>query len=215
MESMFGTTTTPSSPALTHATPAEQRGYIAAMRTLSADREPGVPVRVFISVPPLVAERPTWPKRLKEITRYLPGAEILTYRNALDGTNDYFADWRALVPQLDGLVVIGMKPRPRGFVHRIARVARREVLDLIAAGKPVLLHDLTRKLVPLVDCRRQDIGPREEPALKMTIPSGWNPKADNPTLRAAREALRPASCVARDESRLAQPSQLQLPVGPM
>lgn len=213
MEAMSGITTSSGSPALSYATPARQRGYIAAMQKLAANREPGLPVRVFISVPPMVSGRPHWPKRLKWISSQMRGAEILTYENSLAGTDgdSYVAAWRELAPHLDGLVIVGTKPKPHGCVHRIGRVARREVIDLVGAGKPVLIHDLTYRLVPVVDCLPQRVGPPEKPALKMTIPRGWDPAADNPTLCAALEALRP---VTPAESAKLQPSHLHRPFCP-
>ncbi|MEV4506656.1 hypothetical protein [Streptomyces klenkii] len=178
------------------APPARQRGYIAAMRQLAESRTPGAPVRVYLSVPPLITERDNWEDRLKAVRTRLPrGVELLTYATAFADGADYASRWEAFAAGLDGLVVIAPQKKPGGKVHRLGPASRNELRTVVAAGKPVLLFARACGLVPVVDCRAGRIGPPHRLRTKLTVPAGWDARTPAPTLQAALAALKPTTSV--------------------
>ncbi|GGX58883.1 hypothetical protein [Streptomyces chartreusis] len=174
----------------TFARPEQQRRYVAAMRRIAAERRPGSPVRVYVSIAPDDPHRERW---LKRITEDLPeGVELLHYRTVFEG-GDY--DWDAFVGQLDGLVVIGRPKRLGSRVHILGPVARLELRSLIAQ-KPVLLFTHNLGLVPAIDCKSQVMPPADAPRLKLIAPKRW--RRDSRTLQAGLSALRPAGLAMQD-----------------
>ncbi|MFF4795603.1 hypothetical protein ACFY2M_39205 [Streptomyces sp. NPDC001276] len=182
--------TTPDHPIDSYAPPARRRGYIEAMRQIAAGRLPEKPARVYFSAPPRFLDSPNWEHRLGSIRDLLPrGVERLHYCTALDPNADYFAQWPKLAEPLDGLIVTGVHSKAgRRRLLQLGPVARQELITMVRAGKPVLLHSMELGLVPVVDCRAQRTGKEPHQRLRLTIPSGWTNQA--PTLRAALEALR-------------------------
>ncbi|MFI1258936.1 hypothetical protein ACH4U6_34890 [Streptomyces netropsis] len=174
------------------APPTRQRGYITAMRQLAANRPPGAPVRVYLSVPPLITERDNWEERLKAVRTRLPhGVELLTYGTAFADGSDYASRWEEFAAGLDGLVVIAPQKKPGGKVYRLGPASRNELRTVVAAGKPVLLFARTCGLVPVVDCRAGRVGPPHRLRTKLTVPGGWDARTPAPTLQAALAALSP------------------------
>ncbi|MEU2514719.1 hypothetical protein [Streptomyces syringium] len=174
------------------APPARQRGYIAAMRQIAEDRAPGAPVRVYLSVPPLITERDNWEDRLKAVRNRLPhGIELLSYATAFADGPDYASRWETFAAGLDGLVVIAPQKKPGGKVYRLGPAARNELRTVVAAGKPVLLFARSCGLVPVVDCQAGRVGPPHRLRTKLTVPGGWDTKTPAPTLQAALAALSP------------------------
>ncbi|MEU5421109.1 hypothetical protein [Streptomyces sp. NPDC020667] len=179
-------------PPKSYAPPARQRGYITAMRRIAASREPGAPVRVYLSAPPLIAERDNWEDRVKAVRTRLPrGIDLLTYGTAFTGGEDYVERWEKFAQGLDGLVLIAPQKKPGGKVYRLGPTARDELRSVVAAGKPVLLFARTYGLVPVVDCLPNRVGPPHRPRTKLAVPEGWDAKTPPPTLEAALAALRP------------------------
>lgn len=181
-------------PPKSYAPPARQRGYVTAMRRIAASREPGTPVRVYLSVPPLITERDNWEERLKAVRTRLPrGVELLTYDTAFAGGDDYADRWEEFAQGLDGLVLIAPQKKPGGKVYRLGPTAREELRTVVAAGKPVLLFARTYGLVPVVDCLPNRVGPPHRARTKLTVPEAWDIKAPSLTLQAALAALQPKS----------------------
>ncbi|MFE3770833.1 hypothetical protein [Streptomyces sp. NPDC059122] len=173
----------------TFAQPAQQRRFVAAMERIAANRAPGAPVRVYISVRPRSLNSPKGERLLARVTERLPdGVEILHHHNVF--TNDRPYDWDSIVDSLDGLVVLAEPKRPGSRVYFLGPVARLELRSLIA-HKPVLLDSHNLGLIPVIDCKSQVLAPQDAPRLKLTAPKGW--KHDSATLKAALHALTPAS----------------------
>lgn len=180
----------PDIPLATYATAAQQRAYIAAMKKIRAARKPGEPVRVYICVAPQIAQRVQWDERLAKIRHRLPGVELVQFGDVFTPEN-YAEKWPELAPTFDGLVVVGMTKRGSdSHVYRLGETARLEVIDFVKAGKPVLLHARRYGLIPFVDCKIRRVG-EARLRTKVTIPAGWDPQDYEPTLQAARRALRP------------------------
>lgn len=184
-------------PPKSYAPPARQRGYITAMRRIAASREPGTPVRVYLSAPPLITERDNWGERLKAVRTRLPrDIDLLTYGTAFAGGDDYVERWEEFAQGLDGLVLIAPQKKPGGKVYRLGPTARDELRTVVSAGKPVLLFARTYGLVPVVDCLPNRVGPPHRPRTKLTVPEAWDAKTPAPTLQAALGALHPKSTEA-------------------
>ncbi|MFH9425452.1 hypothetical protein [Streptomyces sp. NPDC017529] len=203
---MMITMDTPDQPITSYATPARRRGYVRAMHQIAAGRSPGIPVRVYLSAPPEFLTRPSWQHRIDTIRAALPtGIELLTYQDAFDPAADYHPQWAALAETLDGLVVTGTrrdKRRPRE--QTLGPIARQELITMVSAGRPVLLHRTEYGLVPVLDCRPKRIGQEPHQRLRFTIPRGWS--ASEPTLQAALTALDPVdSTTAREVPRQGEP----------
>lgn len=183
-------------PLATYATAAQQRAYIAAMKKIRASRVPGVPVRVYVCASPHIAQRRRWDLRLAKIQHRLPGVELVQFSDLFTPEN-YGQEWKNASPTFDGIVVVGHTKRggAHGNVYRLGEIARLEVIDMVKAGKPVLLHAPGSGLVPFVDCKIHRVG-EERLRTKVTIPGGWDPKDYEPTLQAALGALRPRSIEA-------------------
>lgn len=199
--------TTPGASAESYAPPARRRGYIRAMRQLAQAREPQAPIRVYVSAPPQIKQRPNWENRLKTIQDALPGVELLYYDTVFRDLDHYLDEkegWATFATGLDGLVVLGRRKKPSSISRklRIGPIARNELRTVVPLGKPVLLHTMEYGLVPIVDCLPERFRWSEgEEGLKLTIPDGWD--SASPTLAAALGALCPASA---PESNSAQPS---------
>ncbi|MFF7249999.1 hypothetical protein ACFZBU_39625 [Embleya sp. NPDC008237] len=166
--------------------------YVQAMKALAADRRPDTPVRVYVSVPPTVMARETWPTRLEAIRTALPaGVELLYYATAFPADADWDQAWPAFSPTLDGLVLIGKRTKPGSMspTLQLGPVARKELRTIVARRRPVLLHTYEFGLVPIVDCRPHRRGSEGRERLKLRVPDGWD--SDSATLQAALEALRP------------------------
>ncbi|MEU0031702.1 hypothetical protein [Streptomyces sp. NPDC006335] len=203
-------TAAPDIPPVTYATAAQQRAYIAAMGKIRDARKPSDSVRVYISVPPLIAQRPQWTQRLAKIRHRLPGVELLQFGDLFTPEN-YAEQWQEISPTFDGLVVVGVAKRgPSSHVYRLGEVARLEVIDIVKTGRPVLLHARGLGLVPFVDCKIHRVG-NERLRTKVTVPAGWDPKDYEPTLQAALRALKPLSTEGRQDSRTDGPSHLIRP----
>ncbi|MEU8828894.1 hypothetical protein [Streptomyces sp. NPDC048636] len=200
----------PDSPLATYATAAKQRAYIAAMKKIRGARTPGEPVRVYISASPHIARRRQWDERLAKIRHRLPGVELIQFQDVFTPEN-YTEQWKALASTFDGMVVVGTTKRgPKGHVYRLGEVARLEVIDIVKASKPVLLHARRYGLVPFVDCKIHRVG-KDKLRTKVTIPDGWDPKDYEPTLQAALRALRPRSTEAENDQNTDAPSHLTHP----
>ncbi|MGP3777098.1 hypothetical protein ACTWJ8_40320 (plasmid) [Streptomyces sp. SDT5-1] len=188
---MHATPTTDPLDVATFAGPTQQRRYSAAMWKIKAEREPGAPVRVYISAGPKVMERPQWDGWREQITGALPeGVEVLDYRNVFGDDRPYDPnDWKQLVSTLDGLIVVGKQKRAGSRVYLLGPVARLELRSLIA-HKPVLLWGHHQGLIPVIDCKSQVMTrPDAAPRLKLIAPKRWKRDAD--TLQAAIGALTP------------------------
>lgn len=184
-------TPVPDVPPATYATAAQQRAYIAAMEKIRAARKPGEPVRVYISVPPLLTQRPQWDQRVAKLRHRLPGVELLQFGDLFTAEN-YEQQWKEVSPTFDGLVVVGITKRgPNSHVYRLGEVARLEVIDVVKTGRPVLLHARQYGLVPFVDCKIHRVGTPTRLRTKVTIPAGWDPRDYEATLHAALKALKP------------------------
>ncbi|MFB1044428.1 hypothetical protein [Streptomyces chrestomyceticus] len=197
---------TPDQPITSYATPARRRGYVRAMHQIAAGRRPGTPVRVYLSAPPEFLTRPSWQSRVDTIRAALPtGVELLTYQDAFDPTVDYHPQWATLAETLDGLLVTGTrrdKRRPRE--QTLGPIARQELITMVSASRPVLLHRVEYGLVPVLDCRPKRIGQEPHQRLRLTIPRDWSPS--DPTLQAALAALDPAGATtARELPRQGEP----------
>jgi hypothetical protein len=174
----------------TYATAAQQRAYIAAMKRIREGRRAGDPVRVYICAAPHIARRVQWEQRLAKIAHRLPGAELLQFDDLFTPEN-YADKWRQEAAGFDGMVVVGSTKRgANGHVYRLGETARLEVIDMVKAGKPVLLHAKGLGLIPFVDCKIHRVG-GQRLRTKITVPDDWNPADYEPTLRAALRALRP------------------------
>lgn len=186
-------------PLATYATAAQQRAYIAAMKKIRKARVPGEPVRVYVCASPHIAQRRQWDLRLAKIRHRLPGAELVQFADLFTPEN-YEQEWKKVAPTFDGMVVVGHTKRggTNGNVYRLGEIARLEVIDIVKAGKPVLLHAPGAGLVPFVDCKIHRVGD-EKLRTKVTVPDGWDPKDYEPTLQAAFRALRPRSTEAEAE----------------
>ncbi|MEU2564838.1 hypothetical protein ABZ626_36730 [Streptomyces longispororuber] len=183
---------TPDRPATSYAQPARRRAYIAGMRQLAATRRPGEPVRVYLSAPPAVQTRPTWPHRVSHIRAALPEhVTLLHYQDVFNPSGDYFEQWEATADAFDGLVVIGLhRDRRRDPREQtLGPIARQELIHTVSAGRPALLHSPTRGLVPVLDCKPRRVGEDPHQRLRLTIPPSWN--SNEPTLQAALDALTP------------------------
>jgi len=197
-------------PLATYATAAQQRAYIAAMKKIRAARQPGEPVRVYICASPHIARRRQWEQRLAKIRHRLPGVELVQFTDVFTPEN-YTEKWKELAPAFDGLVVVGTTKRgPRGHVYRLGEVARLEVIDVVKAGKPVLLHARGSGLVPFIDCKIHRVG-EDKLRTKVTVPDGWDPKDYEPTLQAALRALRPRRADDEADPRADAPVHLAHP----
>ncbi|WP_189135259.1 hypothetical protein [Wenjunlia tyrosinilytica] len=175
-----------------YAPPARRRGYVQAMRKIAEMRPADTLVRVYISAPPSVIERPNWGRRLEAVRDALPGGvELLYFNTVFPADIDMAKAWPEFAETLDGLVVIGKRKKAGslGRTLQLGPVARTELLTLVAQGKPVLLHTLEYGLVPVLDCAPNRTGPKGRERLKLKIPDGWSSEA--PTLRAALTALAP------------------------
>ncbi|GHE56537.1 hypothetical protein GCM10018785_27320 [Streptomyces longispororuber] len=183
---------TPDQLATSYAQPSRRRAYVTGMRQLAAARPAGQPVRIYLSAPPAVQDRPTWPHRVDRIRDELPdGIELVQYRDVFDPAVDYFEQWAATADTFDSLVVIGLhRDRRRDPREQtLGPIARQELIHTVSAGKPVLLHSPTRGLVPVLDCKPRRVGAEPHQRLRLTIPPGWSPA--EPTLQAALAALTP------------------------
>ncbi|MEU7151237.1 hypothetical protein AB0B79_05715 [Streptomyces sp. NPDC039022] len=205
---------TPDQPITSYATPARRRGYVRAMHQIAAGRTPGTPVRVYLSAPPEFLTRPSWQHRIDTIRAALPtNSELLTYQDAFDPAADYHAQWAALAETLDGLVVTGTrrdKRRPRE--QTLGPIARQELITMVSAGRPVLLHRTEYGLVPVLDCRPKRIGQDPHQRLRLTIPRDWSPS--EPTLQAALHALGAEPADNTGETEPSKPSHLTHPFAP-
>ncbi|MFJ2745385.1 hypothetical protein ACIO3O_37645 [Streptomyces sp. NPDC087440] len=174
-----------------YAPPARRRGFVQAMRKIAATRGPGDPVRVYLSAPPVYRERPNWQHRVDTIRQALPdGVELLDFHTVFADRADYTARWPEFAASLDGLVVTGTRAKPgKTRMHALGSAARQELITLVAAGKPVLLHSMELGLVPVLDCRPKRLGTPDDARLRLLIPRGW--AGVPPTLDAALDALRP------------------------
>jgi hypothetical protein len=176
----------------TYATAAQQRAYIAAMKKIREGRKVGDPVRVYICAAPHIAHRTQWEQRLAKIRHRLPGAQLLQFDD-LFTPETYAEQWKQEAAGFDGMVVVGSTKRgANGHVYRLGETARLEVIDMVKAGKPVLIHAKGLGLIPFVDCKIHRVG-GERLRTKVTVPDDWNPADYEPTLRAALRALRPRS----------------------
>lgn len=197
-----------------YAPPARQRGYIKAMQQITAARRPGQPVRIYYSAPPLLMNRDNWQRRLDLLQELLPaGVELLHYRKSFDPEQDYYEQWEKIAATLDGLIVTGRRPhkkRHQKHVQDLGPIARRELISVVGAGKPVLLYSMDLGLVPVVDCEPRRRGVEPEQRLKLRIPAGW--QRDSPTLEAALDALRPAVDFGKDAT--VGPPHLEKPFVP-
>lgn len=197
-------------PLATYATAAQQRAYIAAMKKIRAARKPGEPVRVYVCASPHIARRRQWEERLAKIRHRLPGVELVQFEDVFTPEN-YTEKWKDLAPTFDGLVVVGATKRGlKGHVYRLGEVARLEVIDIVKAGKPVLLHARKFGLVPFVDCKIHRVG-EDRLRTKVTVPDGWDPGDYEPTLQAALRALRPRNVETETERNNDSPSHLAHP----
>lgn len=188
-------------PPTSYARPATRRGYVKAMETIAAERQPDTPVRVYVSVAPRIAERDNWPERLAALERCLPrGIELLTFADVFTDGDHYRDGWQEFAQSLDGLVLIAPQKKSNGRgqpgrsvggrVYRLGPAARDELRTVVAAGKPVLLFARRYGLVPVQDCRANRVIVGGRPQTKLTVPAGWDRM--EPTLQAALKALRPA-----------------------
>lgn len=207
-------TPVPDLPPATYATAAQQRAYIAAMEKIRTTRKPGDPVRVYISAPPLLTERPQWDQRVAKIRHRLPGVELLQFGDLFTPEN-YAEQWKEVSPTFDGLVVVGVTKRgPNSHVYRLGEVARLEVIDVVKTGRPVLLHARQYGLVPFVDCKIHRVGTPTRLRTKVTIPAGWDPRDYEPTLHAALRALRAPGAGEGQDSQADGPDHLVHPFAP-
>jgi hypothetical protein len=182
----------PADPARSYASPARQRGYIDAMRRLAAGREPGGPVRVYVSAPPMVAERTTWADRLRAVRRPLPaGVQLVTFPDLFSSSAHYYEAWEEVAATLDGLIIVALKKKQRGRVYLLGPGIRKELITFVGAGKPVLLSSSKNGLVPVIDCQPRRVGPDQRPQTKLAVPNGWTRNTPGPTLAAALAALQP------------------------
>ncbi|MEU5161227.1 hypothetical protein AB0G74_16695 [Streptomyces sp. NPDC020875] len=180
----------------TFATPAQRRRFAAAMERTAAVREPGSPVRVYVSAAPRTANSPKWESWLAQITEELPAeVEVLHYRSVFGDDRPY--EWDRFVEQLDGLVIVGKQKRAGSRVNLLGPVARLELRSLIAQ-KPVLLYGHNLGLIPVIDCKSQVLRPEGTPRLKLIAPKRW--KKDSVTLRSALAALTPAEAAPVEET---------------
>ncbi|MEW1551901.1 hypothetical protein [Streptomyces tsukubensis] len=180
----------------TFATPAQRRRFAAAMERIAAAREPGSPVRVYVSAAPRTANSPKWESWLAQIAEELPaGVEVLHYRRVFGEDRPY--EWDRFVEQLDGLVVVGKQKRAGSRVNLLGPVARLELRSLIAQ-KPVLLYGHNQGLIPVIDCKSQVLRPEGTPRLKLIAPKRW--KKDSATLTSALAALAPAVAASVEET---------------
>ena len=189
---MMTTMTAPEPPIRSYAPPARRHGFVHAMRQLADTRQPG-PVRVYFSTPPDFPERPNWQRRLDAVHAQLPqGVELLHYTNALTSKGTYAEAWPELADTLDGLVITGHRAKAgKTRILQIGPTGRHELITLVRAGKPVLLHSMEHGLVPVLDCQPKRTGNEPAQRLRLTIPRDWQSHA--PTLQAALQALTPTS----------------------
>jgi hypothetical protein len=179
-------------PPTSYATAAQQRAYIAAMRRIRDARQSEEPVRVYLSASPHIASRRQWNQRVARIQTRLPGAKLLQFDDLFTPEN-YTQKWAEEAPWFDGLVIVGVSTNAAtSTTYKIGEVARLEIIDLVKKGKPVLIHARRYGLVPVVDCQVRRVGDKLL-RTKITVPRGWDPKDYEPTLKAARQALRPRS----------------------
>ncbi|WP_372412485.1 hypothetical protein [Streptomyces luteireticuli] len=191
----------------TFSTPVQQRRFVTAMGRLAADRDPGTPVRVYVSASPRAMNGPKWDSWLAQIAEELPaGVEILHYRNTV--TDDRPYNWESLAEHLDGLVVVGKQKRAGSRVYLLGPIARLELRSLIAQ-KPVLLYGHNLGLIPAIDCKNQVLPPGDAPRLKLIAPKRW--QQDTTTLKAALCALTPVGVEAGEGERTAAPGHLAHP----
>jgi hypothetical protein len=162
------------------------------MQAIAARRRPG-PVLVYVSASARKLLSPDWPPTVRKIGAALPAEVILdTFVEAFPGgRTQYRHRWQGYAEDLDGLIVFGTRTAENTYL--LGPGARQELRTVARAGLPVLLHAHVHGLVPVVDCRpeRNVPEPRELPCLELTVPAQWS--AEAPTLRAALQALTPAS----------------------
>ncbi|KWT63891.1 hypothetical protein ADL21_00620 [Streptomyces albus subsp. albus] len=141
------------------------------------------------------------------------GVELLHYETAFDPADDYFAQWSPLADTLDGLVLTGRRREERRTrEHALGPVARQELITMVSAGRPVLLHSMEHGLVPVLDCRPKRIGHEPRQRLRLTIPRDWSP--NEPTLQAALAALGAEPAEKTGEAEPSKPSHLIHPFAP-
>lgn len=178
----------------TFASPVQQSRFAQAMERIAAAREPGAPVRIYVSAAPRTMDKPNWANWLRDIAEQLPaGVQVLHYREVFGEERPY--DWDSIAPQLDGLVIVGKQKRAGSRVNLLGPVARLELRSLIAQ-KPVLLYGHSLGLIPVIDCKSQVLAAAKSPRLKLVAPKRW--QRDSATLEAALAALTPAGA---DETR--------------
>lgn len=173
-------------PIASYATPATQAAYVAGMRRLAATREVGTPARVYLSARPGIRHLDQWPAIRKRIARQLPGAHLLAFEDAFDGTPEYENGWEGFAAGLDGLVLVSQwgSAKKQSRMYRLGPFARTELKTLVAARKPVLLSTVGG-LVPVIDCK--PFTGDGSTGLRLRVPPAWTPDAE--TLQAALAAL--------------------------
>ncbi|MFD5115188.1 hypothetical protein ACFWNG_23190 [Streptomyces sp. NPDC058391] len=190
----------------TYATAEKLNAYFDAMSKLQ-NRRSSRSVRLYVSAPPDLQRSPKWPARIERLQRHFPGAKLLKFNDLFLPYED---GWREAAPTFDGMIVFGTRRKRQGHVFLVGDVARREVIDMLRRRRPVLLHAQEFDLVPLVDCKTHDIG-EARVRMKVTVPSGWNPRRRNQTLRATLRALRSdVPAVAADRAQQSQSGSNQL-----
>lgn len=187
----------------TYAAPQQQARFVRAMNQLTVQRVAGVPVSVYISVPPEISQSQRWQQWRTRIEADLPpGVRTSTFEEAFCDRRQYA--WDTFAESLDGLIIVGKQKRPGSRVFLIGPVARMELRAMVAR-RPVLLfaHDLG--LVPVVDCKPAQLPhPHKGTRLKLTVPRRW--KRTSETRVSALAALRPRSeAAARPTDHLLHP----------
>ncbi len=191
----------------TFAKAVQQHRFATAMQRIAASRVPDAPVRIYISAAPRTMNSPKWASWLTQITEQLPdGVEILHYRSVFTADRPY--NWDSVVEGIDGLVVVGKQKRPGSRVYLLGPIARLELRSLIAR-KPVFLYGHNLGLIPVIDCRSQVLAPEDAPRLKLIAPKRW--QRDTLTLKAALNAVNPASAEAEQATRMSAPGHLAHP----
>ncbi|MFE3413111.1 hypothetical protein ACFXMT_33760 [Streptomyces mirabilis] len=190
----------PGDPLHSYAAPARRHSFVHAMRQLADTRQPG-PVRVYFSTPPDYPDRPNWQRRFDAVREALPqGVELLHYSADLANKGTYQDAWTDLANTLDGLVVAGQRAKAgKTRLIQLGPTGRRELITIVGAGKPVLLHSMEHGLVPVLDCQPKRTGTEPNYRLRLTIPRDWQGSA--PTLQAALAALAPAGTEAETGQR--------------
>ncbi|MGW6016030.1 hypothetical protein [Streptomyces sp. NPDC055210] len=202
--------TAPEDPLHSYASPARRHGFVKTMRQLADTRQPG-PVRVYVSTPPDYPERPNWQRRLTSIREALPqNIELLHFNANLADKGAYREAWPELASSLDGLIVTGQRAKTgKTRIVQLGPIGRQELITIVGAGKPVLLHSMEHGLVPVLDCQPRRTGTDPHHRLRLTIPRDW--QNDAPTLQAALAALTPAGADPGTEERVDVPDPLDHP----